>query len=223
MDKQNLEFCMGLYRVIHQQSLCGRTLKFWRIAKVLVSDANFIPSHGLNSASFNFFYRKLAMNMGMPCSVRSRWLSHRTLGTFCLAWGYKWKCSRRRKVKLWLDVALLCDISHHVNDLEFQTSRPTETHFSYVWGCQSRWNESGTISETCRKCKSVSLCLLSFSSLEFTSKYSVSKRPCCRNDWFVGWELSTYREHAPKSVQNPFSVEVSDVPENLQSKLIELQ
>jgi hypothetical protein len=37
---------------------------------------------------------------------------------------------------LW-DLALLCDISHHVNDLNIKLPRSTETHFLYVWGCQS--------------------------------------------------------------------------------------
>jgi len=48
MAKQDPEFCMKLYCIIHQQSLCGKTLKFEHVMKVMVSVVNFIRSHGLN-------------------------------------------------------------------------------------------------------------------------------------------------------------------------------
>jgi hypothetical protein len=41
MDKQNPEFYIEFHCVIHQQSLCGKTLKFEHVMKVMVSAVNF--------------------------------------------------------------------------------------------------------------------------------------------------------------------------------------
>jgi hypothetical protein len=38
MDKQNPEFDMELHCIIHQESLCGKTLKSEHVMKVVVSD-----------------------------------------------------------------------------------------------------------------------------------------------------------------------------------------
>jgi hypothetical protein len=70
MDEQNPEFYMELYCIIHQQSLCGKTLKFEHVMKVVVSVLNFIRSHGLIHCQFKFFCLKLMLNMGMSCTIQ---------------------------------------------------------------------------------------------------------------------------------------------------------
>jgi len=55
---------------------------------------------------------------------------------------------------LW-NLPFLCDVSCHLSDLKYQTSRSTEIHFWYVWSCQSFWNEAEIILETVAK---VNLC-----------------------------------------------------------------
>jgi hypothetical protein len=48
---------------------------------------------------------------------------------------------------------LLCDVSHHLNDLKYQTfSRSTENRLWFVWNYQSFWNEAEAISKTVGKC-----------------------------------------------------------------------
>jgi hypothetical protein len=42
MDEQNTKLYMELHCIIHQQSLCGKTLKFKHIMKGVVSVVNFI-------------------------------------------------------------------------------------------------------------------------------------------------------------------------------------
>jgi hypothetical protein len=48
MDKQNPKFYIKIHCIIHQQSLCGKTLMFEHIIKVVVSVVNIIRSGGLN-------------------------------------------------------------------------------------------------------------------------------------------------------------------------------
>jgi hypothetical protein len=55
MDKQNPEFYMELYCVIHLQSICGKTLTREDALKDGSSVENFIRSHDLIIASFNAF------------------------------------------------------------------------------------------------------------------------------------------------------------------------
>jgi hypothetical protein len=69
MDKQIVMFYMELHCVIHQQSPCGKTLKFDHVMKDMVSVMNFVRSHGIVS-SFNLFCRKFMLNMGTPCTMK---------------------------------------------------------------------------------------------------------------------------------------------------------
>jgi hypothetical protein len=54
MSRQNPKFYMELYCIIHQQSLCEKTLKSELIMEVVVLVVNFIQSHGLNHRHFQY-------------------------------------------------------------------------------------------------------------------------------------------------------------------------
>jgi len=58
MGKQNPEFYMQLHCIVHQQSLCGKTLNYEHVTKVLVSAVNFFDLTGLIIASFSILCRK---------------------------------------------------------------------------------------------------------------------------------------------------------------------
>jgi hypothetical protein len=63
MDKQNREFYMEVNRIIHEQSLCGKTMKFEDVMKVVVSVVNFIRFHEINRHQFQYFCWKLMLKM----------------------------------------------------------------------------------------------------------------------------------------------------------------
>jgi hypothetical protein len=80
MDKENPKLCMELHCIIHQQSLCRKTLKFEHVLKVMASVANFVQSHGLHHHQFQSFLSEIEAEYGdILCHADVRWLSHGTV------------------------------------------------------------------------------------------------------------------------------------------------
>jgi hypothetical protein len=72
------------------------------------------------------------------------------------------------------DLALLCDISHHINDLNTKV-QGQQTHFGAVRTFEMKklfW----------KQLENAKLC---YFSCDLLHEDSLSKCPCCRNDWFL--------------------------------------
>jgi hypothetical protein len=67
MDRQNPAWILHeLYRVMHQQPLCGRTLNYEHIRKLVMSVVNFMDC---SLPVSHIFHRKLMFNMETSCTI----------------------------------------------------------------------------------------------------------------------------------------------------------
>jgi len=73
MDLQTSKFYTELICIIHQQSLCRRTLKFEHVVNVVAYIVNFIGSYGLNHRQFE------PSCLANWCWVGGRLVWHRSL------------------------------------------------------------------------------------------------------------------------------------------------
>jgi hypothetical protein len=127
MDKQNPKFYMELLCIIHQQSLCGKTLKSEHVMKVVVSIMKLIWSHGLYRRQFQSFfvgnwcwiwecivtYRSL---MAESWDSFETYFSFETRNRNIHEWEGKVVAELTDEKWLW-DLAPQCDISHQIHDL----------------------------------------------------------------------------------------------------------
>jgi hypothetical protein len=60
---------MELHRIIHQQSLCGKTLKFEHVMRIMVLVVNFDLMNFI-IARGNHFGQKLMLNMGASYTIQ---------------------------------------------------------------------------------------------------------------------------------------------------------
>ncbi|KAI6648708.1 General transcription factor II-I repeat domain-containing protein 2 [Oopsacas minuta] len=131
--------CLSLHCIIHQESLCGKSLKYQNVMDVVVKVINFIRSKGLNHRQFRTLLKELDSQYGdilYHCEVR--WLSRgrvlqrfndlfTEIRIFIIEKDANLKTKNGEHVieqmnnKNWLfDFACLSDITGHLNDLNIR-------------------------------------------------------------------------------------------------------
>uniref|UniRef100_A0A8C1LT94 Uncharacterized protein n=1 Tax=Cyprinus carpio TaxID=7962 RepID=A0A8C1LT94_CYPCA len=229
LDPSDLVVC---HCIIHQESLCAHSLKLHSVMTTVVSTINFIKSRGLNSRQFKELLSDLESEYGdlvYHCEVR--WLSRADMLArfFNLREEVKQFMENKGKpvVELsddkWLcDLAFMVDITKHLSELNVKLQGPNQLLSSLLSNVKSfeaklkLWQfqlEQGNI---------VHFPTLQEQKPAMTAEYAGE---CAKL-------LQAFEERFQdmKSKQNelkifaaPFNVEPSDVPDNLQHEIIELQ
>uniref|UniRef100_A0A9J7YT13 SPIN-DOC-like zinc-finger domain-containing protein n=1 Tax=Cyprinus carpio carpio TaxID=630221 RepID=A0A9J7YT13_CYPCA len=229
LDPSDLVVC---HCIIHQESLCAHSLKLHSVMTTVVSTINFIKSRGLNSRQFKELLSDLESEYGdlvYHCEVR--WLSRADM----LARFYNLREEVKQFMEIkgkpvvelsddkWLcDLAFMVDITKHLSELNVKLQGPNQLLSSLLSNVKSfeaklkLWQfqlEQGNIAH--------------FPTLQ-------EQKPAMTDEYAgeCAKLLQAFEERFQdmKSKQNelkifaaPFNVEPSDVPDNLQHEIIELQ
>jgi len=112
--------------ILHQDSLCCKSLKMDHVMQVVVRTVHFIQARGLNHRQFDSLLSDTGFPYGLPCHTEVRWLSRGAVlkRFFDLREGIENFMKKRGKPVLefqssaWKqDLAFMVDITQHLNNL----------------------------------------------------------------------------------------------------------
>lgn len=221
--------------IIHQQNLCGKDLGMDHVMKVVVTAVNFIKNRGLNHRQFKAFLSDIEaeyQDLIYYCEVR--WLSRgKTLQRFSeLIEEIKTFLSVKNKLikeltdDSWLcDFAFLVDITSHLNDLNSKLQGKNQfisEMANHVESFQKKLelfqkNFSNGIMHHFPTCQNY------FPKYSGDCKLYVPKITLLCNIFKTRFTDFKKFKNEFKLLQDPFSVTVDDVPEELQLELLDLQ
>lgn len=222
--------------IIHQESLCAKALNMEHVMTKVIQVVNFIRSKGLNHRQFNSFLEEFGSeHSGVPYHTEVRWLSRgKVLKRFlelheaiCQFLNGKGKDTEELRQQQFLcELAFLCDISSHLDELNLQLQGRgriiTDMYSSvkafktklYLWEKQLLQENLGHF--PC--CKSMTTQISSAMCTQFAEKLNVLGAEFTRRFDDFGSQQSKF-----ELLSNPFEVDVEKAPTNLQMELIELQ
>ena len=224
--------------IIHQESLCGKALKMERVMSTITRAVNFIRARGLNHRQFKAFLGEIDSAYGeLPYHTEVRWLSQGKVLTRCFElreeicqfMESKGKDTTELRDKKFLcEVAFLCDISTHLNDLNLKLQGRGHIicdMYSEVkafknkltlWETQMR--QKNLCHFPCCQTMKEQVAASVFPSALFTEKLGILAADFKRR--FADFDN---KKSSFELLSNPFAVDVESAPANLQMELIELQ
>ena len=229
LDPSDLVVC---HCIIHQESLCAHSLKLNNVMKTVVSTINFIKSRGLNNRQFKELLSKLESEYGdlvYHCEVR--WLSRANM----LARFYTLREEVRRFMemkgkpvmelsdgKFLRDLAFMVDISKHLSELNIKLQGPNQLISSLLSNVKSFEVKLRLWQGQLERGNTVHFPTLQEQKPDVTTEYAGE---CAKLI-----QAFDERFHDVKNIQKeldvfatPFNVQPSDVPDNLQMEIIDLQ
>ncbi|XP_063735205.1 general transcription factor II-I repeat domain-containing protein 2-like [Eleginops maclovinus] len=238
MQDENVTSELTVYHcIIHQESLCGKALNMEHVMSIITRAVNFIRARGLNHRQFKSFLAELNSDYGdLPYHTEVRWLSQgKVLERFfelreeiCEFMESKGKDkSELRNKKFLCEVAILCDITSHLNALNLQLQGPgrviTDMYATVrAFKTQLRLWETQILQENLSHfphCQTMKEQVPLFSQLDsLLEKLGILGADFTRR--FADFEAQKSRFEL---LSNPFAADVESAPSNLQMELIELQ
>ena len=229
LDPSDLVVC---HCIIHQESLCAHSLKLNNVMKTVVSTINFIKSRGLNNRQFKELLSELESEYGdlvYHCEVR--WLSRANM----LARFYTLREEVRRFMemkgkpvmelsdgKFLRDLAFMVDISKHLSELNIKLQGPNQLISSLLSNVKSFEVKLRLWQGQLERGNTVHFPTLQEQKPDVTTEYAGE---CAKLI-----QAFDERFHDVKNIQKeldvfatPFNVQPSDVPDNLQMEIIDLQ
>ncbi|XP_056440141.1 general transcription factor II-I repeat domain-containing protein 2A-like [Gadus chalcogrammus] len=229
LDPSDLVVC---HCIIHQESLCAHSLKLNNVMTTVVSTINFIKSRGLNNRQFKELLSELESEYGdlvYHCEVR--WLSRANM----LARFYTLREEVRRFMemkgkpamelsdgKFLRDLAFMVDISKHLSELNIKLQGPNQLISSLLSNVKSFEVKLRLWQGQLERGNTVHFPTLQEQKPDVTTEYAGE---CAKLI-----QAFDERFHDVKNIQKeldvfatPFNVQPSDVPDNLQMEIIDLQ
>ena len=229
---------LDIHCIIHQQNLCGKILNLDHVMKVVTKSVNLIRSYSTNHRIFKEFLLQIEAEYGdVVYHSEIRWLSRgRVLQRFFdlryeIDIFFIEKSTQLHELSnpVWLwDLAILCDLTAYVNELNLKLQCKDKL-ISHVYA------------DLCAFQTKLKL------FIQQTEKGQLTHFPTCtalrkerKNDHFPNEKISKMLQLLSKSFEdrfadfhrikneirlfeNPFTVDVSTAPGDLQLELIELQ
>lgn len=218
--------------IIHQQSLCAKSISFKDVIKDVTKIVNFIRSQGLNHREFQTFLSQMDAEYGdVVYYTEVRWLSRGKVlkrvfdlkQEISIFMESKGKVVHQFKDPNWMaDFGYLTDISMHLNDLNIRLQgKNVMIHnlFDQVEAFERKlclW-ESQLLKGDFTHFPTLSQC-----EVQNKEKYSEALS-ILRSDFSKRFEDFKLNKKMMKLFCAPFSVNVEDYPGNLQMELIEFQ
>lgn len=220
--------------IIHQESLCAKSLKFKHVMETVVSCVNFIKSRGLNHRQFQQFLQDLETEYGdiiFYCEVR--WLSkgkmlkrfyelREEVQTFMEMKGRP-ELVQPLEDDAWLsDFAFLVDITSYLNELNTNMQKQGQfVHelFTHIKSFQSKlrlWENQILMGNTYH--------FPTLAAYKNFDKTALAQELSSLNTEFtLRFQDFRSRELQLQMFMTPFDVDVEQVEMSLQMELIELQ
>ncbi|XP_069764237.1 general transcription factor II-I repeat domain-containing protein 2A-like [Narcine bancroftii] len=222
--------------IIHEEALCGKALKMEHIMNTVTRVVNFIRAKGLNHRQFKSFLEELGSEYGdVPYHTEVRWLCRGKVLKRCfelreeiyLFMESKGKdTTELRDKKFQCELAFLCDIVSHLDalNLQLQGRGPVITDmYSAVRAFRTKlclWEtqmlQGNMAHSLCCQMMKEQISPAVLPSAEFAEKLNVLRAEFSRR--FADFESQKCRFEL---LSNPFAVEVTTAPTNLQMELIE--
>ncbi|XP_073687696.1 general transcription factor II-I repeat domain-containing protein 2A-like [Garra rufa] len=229
LDPSDLVVC---HCIIHQESLCAHSLKLHSVMTTVVSTINFIKSRGLNSRQFKELLSDLESEYGdlvYHCEVR--WLSRADM----LERFYKLREEVKQFMEIkgkpvvelsddkWLcDLAFMVDITKHLSELNVKLQGPNQLLSSLLSHVKSFEAKLKLWQSQLEKSCTVHFPTLQEHKPAMTTEYAGE---CAKLLQAFGERFQDIKskQNELKIFAVPFNVEPSEVPDNLQHEIIELQ
>lgn len=223
---------MNYHCIIHQQSLCAKTIGFENVMSIVVKAVNFIRSHGLKHREFQSFLAEIDAEYGdIPYFCDVRWLSRGEMlkRVFQLKGPIKAFMLKKEKSvsefddPSWVsDLAFCTDITMHLNVLNKKMQRP-DSFIHNVFDCVKSferklhlWQDQlkdydFTHFEKLSECEGYDMNKYVTALEELKDEFNSRFLDFRKNEKFIDL------------FSRPFSVKVSDMPGNIQMELTDLQ
>lgn len=223
--------------IVHLQVLCGKILKYDHVMSVVVSIVNYIRSRGLKHRSFQAFLEEVAADYDdLLYHTEVRWLSRgKVLQRFI---------SLKEEIIQFLendpkqfaeltdedwnnDLSFLCDITGHLNELNVQLQGKTQLVFELFSAVKSFKNKLILFKDQLIKGEFCHFptCMEYIPLSEHAAlgqKYSKDIELLI-HEFERRIALSKDESNKFKLIEDPFSVDVEELPVQLQLEVIELQ
>lgn len=223
--------------IIHQEALCSRSLKMDNVMDVVIKTVNFIRAKGLNHRQFDTLLSESNIGHGLPYHTEVRWLSRGVVlkrffqlrAEIGLFMNEKGKPVAELDDPDWLhDLAFLVDITEHLNvlnvNMQGRNKLVTEYYDSIrafqiklgLWEMQlSRSNPAHF--------PSLQSVRVAHGNNDNMDRYK-DKISRLKSEFQNRFQVFTQLEKEFSLFCSPFAVNAaSDVPEELQMELIEIQ
>ncbi len=229
----NHKFC-NIHCILHQEALCSKTLKMEHVMDVVLKTVNLIRAKGLNHRQFNGILEDFGISHGLPYHTDVRWLSRGTV--------LKRFYELREEIKLfmdmkghtisqlednqWLqDLAFMVDITNHLSWLNLKMQGRNHLVID-LYDCIRTFMTKLKLWEKQFEQKNLAHfpTLKSLSNNAHVNFDKYNNHLSLLSDAFRK-RFMDFKTHEKdfQIFRDPFSVNVDDVPEELQMEIIELQ
>ena len=241
-EKMREENCVGeltvYHCIIHQEALCGKALKMEHVVTTITRVVNFIRAKGLNHRRFKSLLEECGSeHADVPYHTEVRWLSrgkvlnrcfelHEEIFQFLENKGKD--TAELREQQFLCELTFLCDITSHLDALNRQLQgreriitdmyaavRAFKTKLC-LWENQMLQGNLGHF--PCCQTITTQISTAVFPCAQFAQKLGALRAEFTRR--FADFDVQKCRFEL---LSNPFTVDVENVPTNLQMELIELQ
>lgn len=224
--------------IIHQEALCGKSMRMEHVLSTVTSVVNLIRAKGLNHRQFKSFLDEIGSEYtDVPYHTDVRWLSRgKVLNRFlelheeiCQFLESKGKDTTGLRDKKFLcELAFLCDILKHLDALNLQLQGRghviTDMYAAVkafrtklrLWETQLLGRNMGHF--PCCQAIQHQISPATVPTAQFAEKLSLLSAEFTRR--FADFEAQKYRFQL---LNNPFTVDIESSPTNIQMELIELQ